>query len=556
MKYIIGISAFYHDSSACLFKDGRLIFACEEEKFSGIKHDSSFPTKTLEYIFKIYNIKKEDIEAVCYYEDPILKMERVYKNISNQFFKNPKYAIQSYFEIKKNTKRIKKLLSQISNNIFYSKHHLSHQYYSFYTSTFNQSICLSLDGVGEYDTMSFGYADESDIKYTSMAEYPHSIGLFYSAMTAFLGFQPNDGEYKVMGLAAYGDSSKYINKLRELIEYKNSKLTCNMNYFIWNKSKESMFNEKLCDFLGLELRLPNEPILQKHKDLAAAIQLRYEEVLKHILHTISNISYTDNICLSGGCAYNGLANVKIIKESFYNQLWIPVAPSDAGSSIGACVHYLVKNKKLKERVTKNPFLGPQYFYNDVYTAIKDKKIYKFLSEERMLKYVAKNLNDGKIIGWFQGHAEFGQRALGNRSILANPFVDGIKNKINETVKNREMFRPLAPMVKSNVQSEYFEIDMDIPYMNQIVKVKESYVDLLKEVSNVDGTARVQTVHKHTLVYHLLNEFEKLSGHPILLNTSFNIKGNPIVLTPKDAVATFFKTDIDLLIIGNYVIYKD
>jgi carbamoyltransferase len=412
-----------------------------------------------------------------------------------------------------------------------------------------------VDGVGEFDTLSAGIADDNGIDYMTFAQYPHSVGLFYSAMTAFLGFKPNEGEYKVMGLASYGNYKMYIDKVRQLITYKNSKLLCDMNVFTWDKSGSLMFNEKLPDFLDIEPRTPDSAIEPVHMDLAAAIQKRYEEILFEIIKSISIISNSPNLCLSGGCAYNGTANGKITKETHINRLWIPNAPSDAGSAIGACIHYLVKNKKLKERIGRNPFLGPQYLFNETKEAIKHTRHFKFSSDNSMLEFVAKKLNEGKVIGWFQGHIEFGARALGNRSILANPTIDGMKDRINKVIKKREGFRPFAPMVIKEKQTEYFDMDGDIPYMNQIVNVKPEYRNILKAVTHVDGTARVQTVYKYTLIYNLLREFEKVSGYPILLNTSFNIKDKTMVLTPKDAVKTFYDTEMDFLIIGNYLIYK-
>lgn len=555
MKYIIGISAFYHDSSACLFRDGQLIFACEEEKFTGIKHDKSYPINVINYIFKHYKIKNEDIEAVCYYEDPKLKQKRVLNNVKSLWLKNPLHSAQSFFNIRKNIKFLNENLPKISKNVFYSTHHEAHQYYSFYTSNFNNAVCLSVDGVGELDTLSAGLADDTGIDYMTFAQYPHSVGLFYSAMTSFLGFRPNEGEYKVMGLASYGDSKIYIDKVRKLITFKNGKLECDMKVFTWDKSGSLMFNEKLPEFLDVEPRIPDSAIEPIHMDLAASIQKRYEEILFEVIKSIGIITNNTNLCLSGGCAYNGTANGKIVKDTHFNHLWIPNAPSDAGSAIGACIHYLVKNKKLKDRVTKNPFLGPQYLYNETKEAIKNTKHFKFSSDNSMLEYVAKKLNEGKVIGWFQGHIEFGARALGNRSILANPTLPDMKDRINRVIKKREGFRPFAPMVIKEKQDLYFDMTEDVPYMNQVVNVKPQFRDVLKAVTHVDGSARVQTVYRHTLIYNLLREFEKVSGHPILLNTSFNIKDKTMVLTPKDAIATFYDTEMDFLIIGNYLIYK-
>ena len=553
--YIIGISAFYHDSSVCLFRDNQLIFACEEEKFTGIKHDDSFPKMALDYVYKHYKITPKNLQAVCYYEDPQLKYQRVMENIKPQWFKNPFYSLKSYLKIRNNVKEIDKRLKEICPTVFYSTHHEAHQYYSHYTSHFEESTCLSIDGVGEIDTVSLGVADYNGIKYSSVAKYPHSLGLYYSALTSYLGFRPNEGEYKVMGLASYGDPKKYIKEVKNLISYKNGKLECNMDVFCWNKTDKSMFNEKLAELLSVPQRLPEEELQQTHKDLAAAVQLRYEEVLFDIIKSIRLVSKSTNLTLSGGCAYNGTANGKLIDKTHFTHLWIPPAPSDAGSAIGAVIHYLVKDRKVKSKITRNPFLGPQYLYNDILKAIIGSKFKVYKNESHLREYVAKELNDGKVVGWFQGNIEFGSRALGNRSILANPTIDGMKDRINKVIKKREGFRPFAPMVTKESQNQYFEMTDDVPYMNQVVKVKSEYRDILKAVTHVDGTARVQTVYKYTMIHNLLKEFEKVSGYPILLNTSFNVKDKTMVLTPKDAVNTFYDTDMDLLVIGNYVIYK-
>jgi carbamoyltransferase len=553
--YIIGISAFYHDSSACLFRDGKLIFACEEEKFTGIKHDGSFPEKTLEFIFKTYKINKSNISAVCYYESPDLKLKRVLKTIKPQILTNPIYSFTSLWDILMCKRKLNKLLPKISDNVFYSTHHEAHLYYSYYTSNFDDAVCLSVDGVGEFDTITYGVINKNHIQKRTLAEYPHSLGLFYSALTAYLGFKPNEGEYKVMGLAPYGDPKKYINKVRKLVTFKNGGLICDMDKFCWNKSNKTMFNEKLIEFLELDPRLPDTELNQGHKDLAAAVQKRYEEVLVDVLKSISMIDSNQNLCLSGGCAYNGSANGKITKLTNFSNLWIPVAPSDAGSAVGACIHYMVENGISTSKVNRNPFIGPQYNLNDLIKNLKGKKYKKFNSELSLLRFLAKRLANGETVGWFQGHNEFGARALGNRSILANPTLKSMKDKINKTIKKRESFRPFAPMVIKEKQDIFFDVDNDVPYMNQIVNVKPEYVEKLPAVTHIDGTARIQTVYKNTLVHDLLTEFENLTGYPILLNTSFNIKDKTIVRTPKDALDMYFNSDLDLLVIGYHVIFK-
>lgn len=553
--YIIGISAHYHDSSVCLFRDNQLVFACEEEKFTGIKHDSSFPENALKHIYNKYKITSKNLQAVCYYEDPKLKYQRVVDNLKDQWFKNPFYSIKSYLKILVNKKRIDKRLKEISPNVFYSTHHESHLYYSYYTSHFDDAICLSVDGVGEIDTVSCAIPDYKGLKYMTMAKYPHSLGLYYSAMTSFLGFKPNEGEYKMMGLAPYGNYKKYLNIVRELVDFKNGSLICNLDVFTWNRDNKVMFNEKLGELLGIEQRLPDEPLNGDHNDLAAAVQKVYEEVFFKIIKALGNISKSGNMCLSGGCAYNGTANGKVTNETHIDHLWIPPAPSDAGSAIGAVVHYTVKVKQIRHKITRNPFLGPSYDDAQIKEAISKYNPMSFKNEKQLRAYVVNELNDGKVVGWFQGSIEFGSRALGNRSILANPTFPNMKDKINKVIKKREGFRPFAPMVIKEKQNVFFEMTDDVPFMNQVVKVKEEYRDKLPAVTHVDGSARVQTVYPHSRIHHLLTEFEKVSGYPILLNTSFNVKDKTMVLTPEDAVDTFLDTEMDLLVIGNYILNK-
>ena len=549
--YIIGISAFYHDSSVCLFKDGELIFACEEEKFSGIKHDSSFPFKVLEYIFTKYNIKKEEIECVCYYENPKEKKKRVIQNSIKNIFKSPIHSLKSFINIVREIDNLDGLLRNISNNIFYSEHHKSHQYYAYYSSPFEDSIILSVDGVGEFDSTGVGYTTSDKINYSSISKYPHSLGLFYSAMTSYLGFKPNEGEYKVMGLAPYGSKSNYINLLSKLITFENNTLKCDMDKFCWDRDTKLMFNHKLIEYLNILPRDTNEPITIQHENLAYAIQFVYEDILFKILNSIQ--TNETNLCLSGGCAYNGTANGKIYSNTNFKKLWIPLAPSDAGSSIGACINYILNNTNHTLIINPNPFLGPEYNVNE--TMLIGKNFKKFNTENDIIEFITKELQTGKIIGWFRGNIEFGARALGNRSILADSTIDGMKDRINKLIKKREGFRPFAPMVKKESQFKFFEMVEDVPYMNQIVKVKNQYVNKLKAITHIDGTARVQTIYKDSPTYNLLDEYEKLTGYPILLNTSFNIKDKTMVLTPEDAIDTFYNTDLDYLVLNNFILYK-
>jgi len=518
---ILGISAYYHDSAACLFRDGKLIYACEEEKFTGIKHDSSFPVNSINYIFDHFTDK---VDVVCYYEKPLLKLKRAFKHNIKSVPSILWTNIKLWFQLK----------SIKANSIHYSNHHDSHLAYAYYTSPFDEATVISIDGVGEEDTVCIAKAEHGKIKKIKTTQYPHSLGLFYSAITAFLGFKPNEGEYKVMGLAAYGDPSVYAGKFNKLICHRNG-IRVNMKYFTWNKSNKVMFNHHLLELLG-DNRLPDEPITQRHKDIAAALQQQYESMFFYLL----NQHPGENLCLGGGCAYNGTANGKIKIYTPYKNIYIPQAPSDAGSCVGACLDYLGYHRQVDK------YLGPHFD-----TKIQNAKLLD-------LWLIAEELNKGKVVGWYEGKIEFGARALGHRSILASPVYPGMQDRINKLIKKRETFRPFAPMVIHKAQSKYFYSDDYVPYMNQVVKVKEEYKDILTAVTHVDGTARIQSVkpEDNDRMYLLLDLFGGQSGFPILLNTSFNTKDKTMVLYPEDALHMFWNTDIDILVINNQMIFKD
>ena len=375
-------------------------------------------------------------------------------------------------------------------------------------------------------------------------------------MTSFLGFKPNEGEYKMMGLASYGDPKPYRDKIDNLVLHNCVSLKTNMIYFTWDRD-DLMFNEELIELMGIENRLPEEKITQEHKNIAASVQEKYEHVLFEILKDVHLFSDSKNLALAGGCAYNGTANGKIKENTNFKNVWVPPAPSDAGSCIGACLNYFHQQKK-PVRVHTNPFLGPSFSEKEIHETIfhtKGVDYKKYRNRNSLIDVVAGELNKGKVVGWFQGSIEFGSRALGHRSILANPTLPDMKDKINKVIKKREGFRPFAPMVLFESQKKYFKSGDFVPYMNQVVKVKEEYVDKLPAVTHVDGTARVQSVNPYNDVYPLLKKFEELSGYPILLNTSFNIKDKTMVLTPEDAMDTFLDTEIDILVMDNYLIRK-
>jgi carbamoyltransferase len=394
-------------------------------------------------------------------------------------------------------------------------------------------------------------------------QFPHSLGLVYSAFTAYLGFKPNEGEYKVMGLAPYGEKQRYHTIFDKIttIGDEFDIVKVDMSYFTWEISDNDMFNHKLIDLIGFPPRFKDEPIEQCHKDLAASLQRWYESALYFLINRVTNIWECENLVLGGGCAYNGTANGKIKTYTSIKNVWVPFAPSDSGSAIGACLyqhHIVMGNPKVKGGDNQSPYLGEEWSNPELLKIILQNhrsKVVMFDTDEMLCKEVAKLINEGNIIGWFQGRTEFGARALGNRSILGNPHLSDIRDRINKVVKKREMFRPFAPSVTIEDYKKYFLSEEDVPYMNQIVKVKNGVN--IPSVTHVDNSARIQTLKRedNPLYYDLLKEFEKLTGTPILLNTSFNLKDHTMTNDPEKAIWTFLNCHMDYLVLGNFLISK-
>lgn len=558
----LGISCFYHDSSVALVKDGKVILAVEEERFSGIKHDNSFPDKSIKWIMKESKLSFEDIEEVCFYEKPLVKTHRIVtlclKNlqISDAF----KFAIKGFRQYSELKRKLSWLFSRAK--IKFTSHHDSHIGYSYLTSPFKEAAILSIDGVGEWDTTVLAYGENNKWNTLESTKFPHSLGMLYSTFTAFLGFKPNEGEYKVMGLAPYGNPKTFSHKFRDII-YPSEKggYTLNMKMFQYDKSDEVMFTSELSNHLGILPRLPEEEITQEHKDLAATVQFIYEMYFFRLLKDLHRTTKCDNLVLGGGCAYNGTANGKISKKTGFKNVWIPVAPSDAGSSIGSClISYYNSMDSYKRIDNTDPYLGPVFSNDEIKNELRNynnKLIYNKLSDDEIISVVANAISNGKVVAWFEGRLELGARALGHRSILADPKNGEMKSLINKIVKKREGFRPFAPIVKLGDVSTYFEWDKSVPYMNQIVSVKKQYRDKLPAITHVDGTARIQTLERDQCVrvYDLLTELEKQNGYPIVLNTSFNIKDQTMIRDPKTAIDTFIQIGLDMLVLENYVITK-
>ena len=549
----LGISAFYHDSAAALVINGVVVAAAEEERFTGIKHDSSFPKKTIKWLLSSTVTKITDIDEVHWYENPKIKDDRV-KTIFNKRPIRTFFLRQRYKKDRKNNSP-EALLQALgyTGKIIYHDHHYSHAAFSYYTSPYRDAAILTVDGVGEWETTTISIGSGKHITKKLSIDFPNSLGMLYSTITAYLGFKPNEGEYKVMGLAPYGDASKYFEKLDKLFSHTSNKFYLYQKYFTWEYSDQVMFNKRLCRLLELPPRLPENTLTQEHKDLAAALQKIYEREFLKLVKTAKNITGSENLCLGGGCAYNGVANSLAYK--YFKSVHIPFAPSDAGSAIGICLN---SHKKV------SPYLGPSFENHQVRRVLKNydnKLVYFNLEENKLLKRTAELIASNKIVAWFQGKMEFGARALGNRSILASPSDPKMREKLNYVIKKREGFRPFAPSVIAEKARDYFDIKEEIPHMNQVVEAKpaDGIARFIRfpAATHIDGTCRVQTVTKqqNEKYYRLLEELGRITTFPVVLNTSFNLKDETITLNPKQAIERYLNSDIDYLIINNFLIKK-
>lgn len=564
MSYILGISCGYHDSAAALIKDGKVLGAVEEERFTGLKHDSSFPINTINWLYSEFKITGEDVSVICFYDNPKVKLQRIKKTTKQIPFSNIFKRSEIISRNKKQFEEFEKQMIQITHPdviVNYGDHHLSHAAYSYYTSPFDKSTILTVDGVGEWETTATYYGEGNKITKISSINFPHSLGMIYSAFTAFLGFKPNEGEYKVMGLAPYGDYKKYFEKFSKLISpTSDGGFVINMKYFTYNWSDTHMFNEKLSSLLGMSNRLPEEEITQDHKDLASTLQHEYESYFFRLLNKLYVNKSTHNICLGGGCAYNGTANGKVLNKTYYKNMWIPPAPSDSGSAIGCALYYYFNNGGTRRQDNTNPYLGPGYNREEIKNILdtfSDKINYTFKLDNELIPLISKQITDGNVVGWFEGKSEFGSRALGNRSILANPCDPQMKSRVNKVIKKREGFRPFAPIVKFEEQHKYFDYIKDVPYMNQVVQVKEEHQKYLPAITHIDGSARIQSMtgKRHRRMHMLLTQLQKDNGYPIVLNTSFNLKDQTMVLDPKTAIETFLNCEMDTLVLQNFIVNK-
>ncbi len=595
MKKILGISAFYHDSAAALISDGKIIAAAQEERFSRKKHDPSYPFNAIEFVLKEGNLKLNNIDAVVFFEKPFLKFERLletYLAFSPKGFKSFSMAMPIWLREKLFQKKF--LFDKLQdhddnfkdiNKIKFSEHHFSHASSAFYPSPFEEAIILTLDGVGEWATTTLAIGKKNHIKMLKEIHFPHSLGLLYSAFTYYTGFKVNSGEYKVMGLAPYGKPIFKELILKKIIDLKeDGTFKLDMSYFNYATGL-TMTNKKFSDLFGRPVRNPKkENLTDFHMNIASSIQAVIEEIILKLTKNLAEIYKIKNLCLAGGVALNCVANGKIKKNSSIENIWVQPAAGDAGGSLGAALaywHQELGNKRFinQKDSMRGSFLGPKFNENVVETELKNLKAkFKKLDFNDLYKVVADNLSKQKTVGWFQGRMEFGPRALGARSILADPRSDKMQKELNIKIKFRESFRPFAPSILSEDINEWFEFNEKSPYMLMVAQIKSNLrilpsekdknlfgIDklnlkrsLIPAVTHIDYSARIQTVHKDTnqRYYELINHFKKITGCPILVNTSFNIRGEPIVCTIKDAFKCFMGTNLDILVCENFLLFKD
>ena len=594
MTYILGISAFYHDSAAALIKNGKIISAAQEERFTRKKHDASFPINATNFVLNFSKIKLTEIDHIVFYEKPFLKFERLletYVAFAPKGFQSFSRAMPIWLREKLFQKKfIFDYLKNIDNafkddrKLLFSEHHLSHAASAFYPSPFEEAIILTADGVGEWATTTVAIGKKNKLEIKKELHFPHSLGLLYSAFTYYTGFKVNSGEYKLMGLAPYGKPI-YVEKiLNNLIDLKDDgTFMLDQKYFNYSTGL-TMTNKNFDDLFGKKPRKPEtEKITQFHMDIAASIQNVTEKIMLLLTKSLRKEYGIPNLCLAGGVALNCVANGKILKEKIFDNIWIQPAAGDAGGSLGAALAYWhIDLNQERSEIQKDEmcgsYLGNEFKENEIIEKFdKIGAVYEKLNQDEIIERTVNDLADGKAVGWFQGRMEFGPRALGNRSILGDPRSDTMQKNLNLKVKYRESFRPFAPSILREDLNDWFEMNTDSPYMLLVSDVKKDKtlelnedqkklfgIDLLNvkkseipAVTHVDYSARIQTVSKDTnlLYYKLISKFKEKTNCPVLVNTSFNIRGEPIVHTPEDAFRCFMGTELDVLVVGNCYLIK-
>lgn len=589
--YVLGISAFYHDSAACIVKDGEIIAAAQEERFTRKKHDAGFPKNAINFCLDYCGINSSQLDLIAFYDKPFLKFERLLET----YLTYAPVGIKSYIKAMplwiKEKLWMKELIKKELNSegfrnkvIIFPEHHESHAASAFYPSPFEEAAILTMDGVGEWATTSYGIGRGNSLELLADIKFPHSLGLLYSAFTYYTGFKVNSGEYKVMGLAPYGEPKYTKLILEELIDVKDDgSFRMNMNYFNYCAGL-TMTNEKFNKLFGGKPRKPETKLTQREMDLACSVQRVTEEIVLKLGNHVFKETGMKNIVLAGGVALNCVANGKLLREGPFEEIWIQPAAGDAGGALGAALigwyNYLNKPRNVfgYSDSQKGSYIGPEYSENEILEFLSKKEIpYIKLNDEDLIQTVSKLIKEEKVVGWFQGRMEFGPRALGSRSIIGDARSPKMQSVMNLKIKHRESFRPFAPSVLEEKASEYFELNCPSPYMlltadvnkNKRIEEPESSKELkgleklkvirstIPAITHVDYSARVQTVNKNTnpLFYKLISKFEETTNCPVLINTSFNVRGEPIVCTPNDAYKCFIGTEMDYLVMGNFVLNK-
>lgn len=591
---ILGVSAFYHDSAAALVADGRIAAAAQEERFTRKKHDSDFPENAIQYCLESSNIEFSDIDYVVFYDKPFLKFERLletYLAFAPRGFSSFKMAIpvwlkEKLFQKDLLRKRFREFQEDFDwqEKLLFAEHHQSHAASAFFPSPFDEAVVLTMDGVGEWATTSVAMGHGNQMDVVKEIHFPHSLGLLYSAFTYYTGFKVNSGEYKVMGLAPYGEPKYKDLILDNLLDLKeDGSFRLDQSYFDYCTGLR-MTNTKFDDLFGGPPRQPEELLVQKHMDLAASVQAVTEEIVLRLTRSLAKETGSKNLCLAGGVALNCVANGKVLRDAAFENIWIQPAAGDAGGALGAALtayHIFQNQPRLSGNrdAMQGSYLGPAYEQTEIEDRLRQAGAdFKTAGDEELIDATAAALEDGKAVGWFQGRMEFGPRALGGRSILGDPRSPSMQKTLNLRVKYRESFRPFAPSVLREDVAEWFEIDNDSPYMLMVADVveprrrtmtaEESELFGIEKlnvprsdipaVTHVDYSARIQTVHADTNPrYHaLLTRFKERTDCPVLVNTSFNVRGEPIVCTPEDAFRCFMGSDIEVLVVGNAILLKE
>ena len=596
---ILGISAYYHDSAAALIIDGEIIAAAHEERFTRKKHDPSFPINAAKFVLNEAGIEYKDLSAVSFYDKPYIKFERLletYHAFAPRGLSSFLSAIPVWIKEKLFMKKLLKdelfKLGTENIQILFPEHHLSHAASAFYPSPFEEAAILTIDGVGEWATTTIGFGEGSKIKMLEELHFPHSIGLLYSAFTYYTGFRVNSGEYKLMGLAPYGNAKSSQTKifkekiLDQLVDIrKDGSILLNMDYFSFATGLKMTNDKKWTELFGIPPRDSESEISQDYMDMALAIQQVTEKIVIKLATTAKELTNSDNLVMAGGVALNSVANGKLLKSGIFKNIWIQPAAGDAGGALGAAYlgYYLWKGEKreatIKPDAMKGAYLGPEYGVKEINGVIRkyNAKFLYFEDFNELTKVVAGKIAEGNVVGWFQGKMEYGPRALGNRSILGDARNPEMQKKMNLKIKYREGFRPFAPTVLEEDIEEYFDMDCSSPYMLHVIPVQEKRLNSLPEgyndlplydrlyhlrsdipaITHIDFSARIQSINKNTnpKYWELINEFKNQTGYGVIVNTSFNVRGEPIVCTPDDGFRCFMRTEMDYLVIGNYLFEK-